>query len=133
MLFVSQGAVRLLPRNEPMFEQRSPIHFSIAAFETSFAAGVTIAARWPILWQGFHSPSSSSMAEARLMVDEKVAALVEGTFAAQLATLSFAGKMARGEIRHAGDVMRAATDALQAATKPARRRVVANAKRLTGV
>ena len=116
-----------------MNDHRSPIFFSIAAFETGFKAGVTIAARWPILLQGFHSPSSSSMAEARLMVDEKVAALLEGAFAAQLATLSFAGKMARGEIRHAADLVNATTDALHATMKPARRRVVANAKRLTGV
>jgi hypothetical protein len=41
--------------------------------------------------------------------------------------------MARGEVRHAGDVMKAATDAMQAAMKPARHRIVANAKRLTGI
>lgn len=116
-----------------MIDHRSPIHFSIAAFETGFAASVTIAARLPILMQGFHSPSASSMAEARLMVDEKMAALVEGAVAAQLATLSFAGKLVRGEILYAGDLVKAATEAMNASLRPARARIVANAKRLTGV
>lgn len=109
------------------------LQLTLTAFETSLAASVTIAARWPILLQALHAPNRRSVAETRLMVDEKVAAMVEGAFAAQLATLAFAGRMARGEVRHAGDVMRAATEAMQAALKPARRRVVENAKRLTGM
>ena len=116
-----------------MTDPKKTVQMSIAAFETSVAAGVTIAARWPILMQAFHAPSRASVAETRLMVDEKIAAMVEGVFAAQMAGLSFATKMACGEIRHAGDVMKAASDAMQAAMKPARRRVVANAKRLTGL
>jgi hypothetical protein len=112
---------------------QNALQLSLAAFETSVAASVTIAARWPILWQTMHAPSHTSLAETRLMVDEKVAAMVEGAFAVQLASLAFAGKIARGEVRHAGDVMKAATDAMQAAMKPARHRIVANAKRLTGI
>ncbi|MBS7804024.1 hypothetical protein KIH24_05485 [Rhizobiales bacterium TNE-4] len=109
------------------------LQLSLAAFETSLAASVTIAARWPILLQTMHAPSRTSVAETRLMVDEKFAAMVEGAVAAQLATLSLAGKMMRGEIRHAGDLVRATTETMTVALKPARRRVVANAKRLTGL
>ncbi len=116
-----------------MPDPRRAVQFSLAAFETSIAASVTMAARWPILWQTFHAPSTASVAETRLMVDEKIAAMIEGAVATQIAALSFAGKMARGEIRHAGDIVRATQDAMTAAMKPARRTVVANAKRLTGV
>lgn len=116
-----------------MTDPKKAVQMSLAAFETSVAAGITIAARWPILLQTMHAPNSASVAETRLMVDEKVAAMIEGAFAAQLAGLAFAAKMARGEVRHPGDVMKAASDALNAAMKPARRRVVANAKRLTKI
>ena len=109
------------------------VQFSLAALETSIAASVTMAARWPILWQTFDSPSRASVAETRLMVNEKIAAMIEGAVATQLAALSFAGKVARGEIRHAGDVVRATADAMTEAMKPARRTVCANAKRLTGI
>lgn len=116
-----------------MTHPKKAVQFSLAALETSVAASVTIAARWPILLQTMHAPSSASVAETRLMVDEKVAAMVEGAFAAQIAALAFTAKLVRGEVRYPSDVLKAASEAMHAAMKPARRRVVANAKRLTGL
>lgn len=116
-----------------MNDPKKAVQLSIAALETSVAAGVTIAARWPILLQTMHAPNSASVAETRLMVDEKIAAMVEGAFAAHIAAVSFTMKLARGEVRYPSDVLKAASDAIHAATKPARRRVVANAKRLSGL
>lgn len=115
-----------------MTDPTNAVHLSLAAWEAGMAASFTIMARWPILLQTLQAPNRASIAETRLMVDEKIIALVEGTVAAQMSALSFAAKLARGEIHHAGHIARAATETITAAFTPARRCVVANAKRLSG-
>jgi hypothetical protein len=70
--------------------------------------------------------------EARLMVQEKVDAAVEGAFAAQMAWGSFFIKAAFGGVRTPSDVSVGLTAIAEAAVAPARRKVRANARRLTG-
>jgi hypothetical protein len=70
--------------------------------------------------------------EARLMVQEKVDAAVEGAFAAQMAWGSFFIKAAFGGVRTPNDVSVGLTAIAEAAVEPARRKVRANARRLTG-
>ena len=70
--------------------------------------------------------------EARLMVQEKVDAAVEGAFAAQTAWGSFFIKAVFGGVRTPNDVSVGLTAIAEAAVAPARRKVRANARRLTG-
>jgi hypothetical protein len=70
--------------------------------------------------------------EARLMVQEKVDAAVEGAFAAQMAWGSFFIKAAFGGVRTPNDVSVGLTAIAEAAVAPTRRKVRANARRLTG-
>lgn len=71
--------------------------------------------------------------EGRLMVQEKVDAAVEGAFAAQKAWGAFFINAAFGGIRTPSDVSAGLTAIAEAAVAPARRKVRANARRLTGV
>jgi hypothetical protein len=88
------------------------------------AAWTTIATRLPILAEkGLTSP------EASRMIQEKVAAATEGAAKASLAGMALAGRAIGGvgPIAAASGALRVA-DAL---ARPARRKVKANAKRLT--
>ena len=76
---------------------------------------------------------SDKAREARLMVQEKVDAAIEGAFAAQMAWGSFFIKAAFGGVRTPNDVSAGLTAIAEAAVAPARRTVRANARRLTGV
>src|ERR1700743_409937 len=94
-------------------------------------AAVTIAART----QNLLAPGgrqSEKAREARLMVQEKVDAAVEGAFAAQAAWGAFFIKAAFGGVRTPSDVSAGLTAIAEAAAGPARRKVRANARRLTG-
>ena len=66
------------------------------------------------------------------MVQEKVDAVVEGAFAAQAAWGAFFIKAAFGGVRTPQDVSAGLTAIVEAAAGPARRKVRANARRLTG-
>src|SRR5271170_1935872 len=70
--------------------------------------------------------------EAQLMVQEKVDAAIEGALAAQAAWGAFMLKAAFGGVRTPSDVSFGLAGIAQAAAKPARRKVRANARRLTG-
>ena len=95
-------------------------------------AALTIAARTQrLLAPG--GQQSDKTREARLMVQEKIDAAVEGAFAAQMAWGSFFIKAAFGGVRTPGDVSAGLTAIAEAAAAPARRTVRANARRLTGV
>jgi hypothetical protein len=99
--------------------------------QASADAAVTIAART----QNLLAPGgrqSEKAREARLMVQEKVDAAVEGAFAAQAAWGAFFIKAAFGGVRTAHDVSTDLTTIAEAAAGPARRKVRANARRLTG-
>ncbi len=94
-------------------------------------AALTIAART----QNMLAPGgrdSDKAREARLMVQEKVDAAMEGAFAAQAAWGAFFIKAAFGGVRTPGDVSAGLTTIAEAAMAPARRRARANARRLTG-
>ena len=95
-------------------------------------AALTIAART----QGLLAPGGGEAAKAReaqLMVQEKLDAAVEGAFAAQAAFGAFFLKAALGGVRTPHDVSAGLTSIVEAAAGPARRKVRANARRLTGV
>ena len=94
-------------------------------------AALTIAARTQRLIAPAGDPSQK-MHEARRMVQEKIDAAVEGAFAAQTAWGAFLFKAALGGVRSANDVSLGLARVAEAATKPARRTVRANARRLTG-
>ena len=109
--------------------QRS-LAFAHANVRSGVDAALTIAART----QGLMAPGepSDKMREARRMVQEKVDAAVEGAFAAQAAWGAFVLKAAFGGVRSANDISMGLAGIAEAAAKPARRKVRANARRLTG-
>jgi hypothetical protein len=76
---------------------------------------------------------SDKTREARLMVQEKIDAAIEGAFAAQMAWGSFFIKAAFGGVCTPNDVSAGLTAIAEAAAAPVRRTVRANARRLTGV
>jgi hypothetical protein len=99
--------------------------------QASADAALTIAART----QNLLAPGgreSEKARETRLMVQEKVDAVIEGAFAAQAAWGAFVIKAAFGAMRTPYDVSAGLAAIAEAAAAPARRKVRANARRLTG-
>ena len=94
-------------------------------------AALTIAARTQSLLAP-HGGQSDKAREARLMIQEKIDATIEGAFAAQFAWGAFFIKAAFGGVRSANDVSAGLAAIAEAAAAPARRKVRANARRLTG-
>ena len=98
---------------------------------TTFDAAAIIAART----QNMLSPSgrpTDKAREARLMVQEKLDAAAEGAWAAQAAWGAFMLRAALGGVRTPNDLSVGLTDIAEAAAGPAREKVRANARRLTG-
>jgi hypothetical protein len=104
-----------------------------SAMQVGMDAAVTIAARTPALMSQGFNPTAESARETRRMVQEKIDATCEGAVAAQLAWASFFLKASFGGIRNASDLSLGLADVAEAAIRPARRKVRANAKRLTGL
>jgi len=100
--------------------------------QASADAALTIAARTQKLLAPDGAQSAKAR-EARLMVQEKVDAAIEGAFAAQAAWGAFFIKAAFGGVRTPHDVSAGLAAIAEAAAAPARRKVRANARRLTGV
>ena len=94
-------------------------------------AAITIAARTQNLFSPGGEPIEKAR-EAHLMVAEKMDAAFEGAVAAQAAWGQFLIKAAFGGVRTPHDVSIAMAHIAEAAAKPARRKVRANARRLTG-
>ena len=94
-------------------------------------AALTIAARTQSLL-ATGGRQSDKTREARLMVQEKIDATIEGAFAAQAAWGAFFIKAAFGGVRTPNDLSAGLTAIAEAAIAPARRTVRANARRLTG-
>jgi len=94
-------------------------------------AALTIAARTQNMMSPGGGPTEKAR-EARLMVQEKVDAVIEGAVAAQAAWGAFMLKAAFGGVRSPNDVSMGLAGIAQAAAAPARRKVRANARRLTG-
>jgi hypothetical protein len=109
------------------------LSMATSAMQAGVDAAATIAARTPgLLSQGFN-PTAESAREARRMVQEKFDAFYEGATAAQFAWASFFLKASFGGIRSASDFSLGLAEVAEAAVRPARRKVRANAKRLTGL
>jgi hypothetical protein len=108
------------------------LHMASSAMQAGADAAATIAARTPGLMMHGLNPTAESAREARRMVEEKVEAFVEGAAAAQFAWASLMIKAAFGGIRGPSDLSLGMTGVAEAAMRPARRKVRANAKRLIG-
>ena len=102
-----------------------------ANVQSGVDAALTIAARTQGLMSPVGGPTEKAR-EAQLMVQEKLDAAVEGAIAAQAAWGAFLVKAAFGGVRSPNDVSIGLTVIAEAAAKPARRKVRANARRLTG-
>lgn len=102
-----------------------------ASAQSSLDAAVTIAARTAMLAAPGGRPKAKAR-EARRMTEEKIDAAIEGAFAAQAAWGAFLLKAAFGGVKSALDLSIGAASVMEAATKPARRAVRANARRLAG-
>jgi hypothetical protein len=108
---------------------------SLAIAKANTQAGVDAALTIAARTQSLLAPGGGGFEKAReaqLMVQEKVDAAVEGAFAAQAAWGAFFIKAAFGGVRSAHDVSAGLTAIAEAAAGPARRKVRANARRLTG-
>jgi len=109
---------------------------SLALARNTAQAGIdsalTIAARTPGLLTPGLDLTGEKAREARLMVQEKVAAAYEGAWAAQMAWGSFFVKSLFGGAMSPDHFQRGWVDVANAAMAPARKTVRANAQRLTG-
>ena len=112
------------------FTKRS-LAIAKANVQSGVDAALTIAARTQNMMSPAGRPNEKAR-EARLMVQEKLDAAVEGALAAQAAWSAFLIKAAFGGVRTASDLSIGLTGIAEAAAKPARRKVRANAHRLTG-
>jgi hypothetical protein len=104
-----------------------------SAVQAGFDAAVTIAARTPALLSQSFNPTAESARETQRMVQEKIEAIYEGAAAAQFAWASLMMKAAFGGVRSPSDLSLGLAGVAEAALRPARRKVRANAKRLTGM
>jgi len=108
---------------------------SLAIAKANARAGIDAALTITARTQGLLSPAAGEATKAReaqLMVQEKLDAAVEGALAAQAAWGAFFLKAAFGGVRTPHDVSAGLTAVAEAAAGPARRKVRANARRLTG-
>ena len=103
---------------------------TVAAFEIGEASAITIGARLPILISMPFWPQFDVLLEAHRMIVEKMAAIFEGSVAAGQATAALATKAALGRT-DAADMATGMVSIAMAATRPAHRRVRANATRLS--
>jgi hypothetical protein len=101
---------------------------SLQTFEMSVAAGVTIAARAPLLYPGARGPGDA--AEAQRMVVEKVEAVFESNVAASMAMMTLWTRFAFGGVQGPTALAHGFADVASAAAHPVRSRVQANARRL---
>lgn len=93
-------------------------------------AAVTINARLPVMARAAGNPGKPS-AEMQDMVSEKVSAAMQGALAGSLALGQFWTRALLGAIRTPMDAAQGIANVADAALKPARIRVRANARRLS--
>ena len=96
----------------------------------SMDAARVIAARTPMILRSGGGSTAAEATELRRMVQEKSEAAAEGAVAGAAALGSFWLDVALGKVRKPADVAAGLMKVAHAATKPARQRVRANAKRL---
>ncbi|MCP8940072.1 hypothetical protein NK718_16215 [Alsobacter sp. SYSU M60028] len=114
---------------DPMLN--NAIRLGLFSVEAGIAAGVTIAARAPLL-MGVGRGSPRAAEETRRMVSEKAEAAIEGAIAAQFAMGRFWMRIMLGQVSHPAGFADGLAGVAAAAARPAHRRVRANAKRLAG-
>jgi hypothetical protein len=108
------------------------MNMAASAMQAGIDSALTIAARTPgLLGQGFN-PTAENARETQRMIQEKFDAAYEGFTAAQFAWASLWLKASFGGIRNADDLSFGLAGVAEAAMRPARRKVRANARRLTG-
>jgi hypothetical protein len=110
--------------------QRS-MNFASKTAQAGMDAAVTIAART----SNMAVPSfdlGEKARETQMMVQEKIVAVAEGAFAAQMAWGSFLFRAALGGVTTPNHFSHAMVDVAEAAMSPARIAVRANARRLAG-
>ena len=105
---------------------------SFDAARASQDAAVTIAARLPMIAKASRKPAAPPPAEMQRMVSEKAEAAMQGAFAASMAMGKLWTRAMFGGLRTPMDVAQGLASVADAAMKPARQRVRANAKRLSG-
>jgi len=103
-----------------------------SAMRAGADAAVTIAARTPGLMMHAINPTPAGARETHRMIQEKLDAVYEGATAAQFAWATLMMKAAFGGIRNASDLSLGMSGVAAAAMRPARLKVRANAKRLSG-
>lgn len=101
------------------------------AAQAGVDAAVTIAARTPKLASGLLDPIGENGREARLMVEEKVEAAMQGAGAAHAAMADFWFRAAFGRVILPEQWTQGMLEVADAAFQPARQTVRANAERLT--
>jgi hypothetical protein len=101
--------------------------FAEQSAQSGLDAAVTIAARTP----GLLNPSQANAREAARMVEEKIAAAYQGAANASLAWGAFLFASALRGGATPKQLTHALLDVAEAAAKPARRTVRANARRLS--
>jgi hypothetical protein len=111
---------------------RNARFMAASALRAGADAAVTIAARTPGLMMHALSPTPAGARETHRMIQEKFDAVYEGATAAQIAWASLRDKAAFGGIRSPSDLSLGMSGVAAAAMRPARRKVRANAKRLSG-
>jgi hypothetical protein len=111
---------------------RRSLNLARRTAQSGIDSALTIAARTPGLMTPGLDFSGEKAREARLMVQEKLAAAYEGAWAAQVAWGSFLVKSLFGGAMAPDHFPRGWVDVADAAMAPARRTVRANARRLTG-
>jgi hypothetical protein len=123
-----------------LFERTTPLKsltrrsMSLASktAQAGMDAVVTIAARTSSLAMPGFDLSGEKARESHMMVQEKIMAAAEGAFAAQMAWGAFLFRAALGGVTTPHHVSHAIVDVAEAAMRPARIAVRANARRLAG-
>jgi hypothetical protein len=110
--------------------KKSLARMSVDAMQAAQDAAVTINARMPHLAHAVRRPAAPS-AEVKRMVSEKAEAAVQGAIAASCAMGQLWTRAMFGGLRTPMDAMHGFAHVADAALHPARKRVRANAKRLS--
>lgn len=111
--------------------RKSLIGMAFDAARASQDAAVTVAARLPIIAKASQRSAAPPSAEMQLMVSEKAEAAMQGAFAASMAMGQLWTRAMFGGLRTPMDVAHGLAGVADAAMKPARITVRANARRLS--
>ena len=110
--------------------RKSLTRMSLDAMQAAQDAAVTISARLPDLAQASSNVTSAPSAEVQRMVSEKLEASVQGGLAASVAFGAFWLQAMTGGVRTPMELTQGLAQVADAAMRPARNKVRANAIRL---